>query len=177
MSGDVRNANPEDLECLAGLLWTPPEGGAYSDLAVILTRARSLDVSGAFVALHPLLDWLTDTADGLRDSASRLRADEPPPPTQTQTTSTAVLTASSSEMSSEQSLTSRRAVYEPPESPPWEDDLWTGPEPVPWPPFVPDEDDLWTGPEPVPPPPFVPDEEWFVPWGDPWMAWKPVEEL
>lgn len=75
--GDIRNANPDHLEQLADKLHTAGDGGAYGRLVELFTRARELDASGELASLQPLLSWLTDAADQLRDGASILRGDGP----------------------------------------------------------------------------------------------------
>ena len=73
--GDIRNANPDDLGMLADKLWTSGDGGAYGDLAAYFDRARGLDASGQMTSLQPLLEWLRDAAQQLREGARILRGD------------------------------------------------------------------------------------------------------
>ncbi|MGP3968131.1 hypothetical protein [Streptomyces sp. 6N223] len=75
--GDIRNANPEQLEELADKLRTAGDGGAYGDLTSYLDRARNLDASGELASLRPLLEWLYDAAEQLREGARILRGDDP----------------------------------------------------------------------------------------------------
>ncbi|MBL1068287.1 DUF6571 family protein [Streptomyces sp. 7-21] len=76
---DIRSANPDELDALADLLRTPGDGGAYGELTDILNRARELSASSELAGLVPLLSWLADTADQLRDKAALLRGDTPTP--------------------------------------------------------------------------------------------------
>lgn len=74
----MRNANPDDLEHLAGLLCgAGGADGIYADLAAAFDRARHLDVSDELSPLPPLLTWLMDTAGQLRENAAILRGDDP----------------------------------------------------------------------------------------------------
>ncbi|MEO3754282.1 alpha/beta hydrolase [Streptomyces sp. B6B3] len=77
----IRNANPDDLDRLADLLHASNDGGAYGSLSNIFDRARTHDVSGEVGSLQPLLHWLTDAADQLRNSATILRGVDPGPGT------------------------------------------------------------------------------------------------
>ncbi|MGP3968129.1 hypothetical protein [Streptomyces sp. 6N223] len=76
---DTRNANPDQMDQLADHLCTLSEGGAYATLSSAFDRARNLDASSHLASLSPLLSWLMDTADQLRDKAALLRGDTPPP--------------------------------------------------------------------------------------------------
>lgn len=73
--GDTRGANPDQLDDLANLLHTSGDGGAYGSLTGFLDRARDLDASGAMTPLNPLLTWLVDLSNELRDRADLLRQD------------------------------------------------------------------------------------------------------
>ena len=68
---DIRSANPDELDALADLLRTPGDGGAYGELTDILNRARELSASSELAGLVPLLSWLADTADQLREGGVR----------------------------------------------------------------------------------------------------------
>jgi hypothetical protein len=75
--GDIRNANPEQLEELARRLRSLDDGGAYGRLTELFDRARTLDASSELASLQPLLTWLFEAAEQLRDSAALLRGDDP----------------------------------------------------------------------------------------------------
>ncbi|MEO3753512.1 hypothetical protein [Streptomyces sp. B6B3] len=77
MSGDIRNANPDQLEELANKLWPIDDGGAYGRLVNFFERARALDAGAAMASLEPLLTWLMDAAGQMRDGAAILRGDNP----------------------------------------------------------------------------------------------------
>jgi hypothetical protein len=75
--GEIRNANPEQLDELARRLRAQDDGGAYGQLVEIFERARNLDVSAEVSGLQPLLTWLYEAAEQLRESATLLRGDDP----------------------------------------------------------------------------------------------------
>ncbi|MEO3753316.1 alpha/beta hydrolase [Streptomyces sp. B6B3] len=74
--GDYRSADPDKLEELADKLWTSGDGGAYGSLANFMDRARALDASGELSRLQPLLEWLRDAAQQMREGARILRGGE-----------------------------------------------------------------------------------------------------
>jgi hypothetical protein len=77
--GDVRNANPDQLDSLADLLHTSGDGGAYGTLTDLIARARDADASDSMASLRPLLTWLVDVAEEMRDRADLLRNGDPAP--------------------------------------------------------------------------------------------------
>ncbi len=79
----IRNANPDDLDRLADLLHASDDGGAYGKLGNIFDRARRDDhnVTAEVSSLQPLLQWLMDAAEQLRNSATILRCDDAGPGT------------------------------------------------------------------------------------------------
>ncbi|MBL1065809.1 hypothetical protein [Streptomyces sp. 7-21] len=72
--GDTRQANPDDLDHLAGLMESEDgSSGAAAELADLFTRASALDASSEMSPLRPLQTWLSETAAELRSNARTLR--------------------------------------------------------------------------------------------------------
>jgi hypothetical protein len=75
MSEDWRTANPDDLDHLADLMWTPDDGGTYGELTDLFRRAREADATAEMASLTSLQTWLRDAAIQLRENAYILRND------------------------------------------------------------------------------------------------------
>ncbi|MFJ6798518.1 hypothetical protein [Streptomyces sp. NPDC091268] len=73
----MRNADPDQLDHLAGLL--DGRGGTRDRLDEAFTRASGLGVSGTLAALRPLRTWLSETAPDLRRRAVIARLEDGDP--------------------------------------------------------------------------------------------------